>query len=125
MNEGFRVEGNTIHFPDKGIVFRYPIEEYLVFAQAIIIRLHLPDPRAHPEAKVGSAKYSEICRNVYGISREGEILWRVESGESFLADDPIVGMNREGENVGLVSWGGVLLIKDVRTGETISAKLVR
>ena len=68
MNEGFHVEGKSIHFKDKSILFRYPIDEYLVFAQAVIIRLHLPDPRAHPDTRVGTERYSDICRNVYGVS---------------------------------------------------------
>ena len=73
----------------------------------LVVRLDVPP----------GARFNE---NVFGVDREGRILWQVPRRPYAYADSPYTGMEPKNDRVVLLNWDGLQLSVACRTGHVLA-----
>lgn len=94
------------------VTFDWPIKEALEVGDLLVIRTESPP------------KHIDNC-NVYGVSSDGNVAWRVQPIATVHEDSPFVSLSHQGENVALTNWDGMEVIVEARTGEEVSRRFRR
>jgi len=106
----YRVDGQKLLIMRSGseqaLSFAWPIAQVLEFPDILVVRTE-PAPKACDN------------ENVYGVSPEGRVVWRVGPRKYVYGDSPFTGLIRVGEKVKLFNWDGLELILDPRSGAVI------
>ncbi len=89
------------------VQFDSPIAEVLDFDGVMVVR---------------TRPTSASNENVYGISADGRIIWKVGSRRYAYEQSPYTAIRREGANVRLFNWDGLELIVDPSTGRELSVE---
>ena len=90
--------------------FEYPIEQVLCFETMVVVRLKSP---------------AGVNENVFGVSTEGQIVWRVPKLKYPYEDSPFTGVSEEDGMARLFNWCGLDLWLDPATGEIIKERFSR
>lgn len=107
-NDSFTVRGTDIIFaPDSKTSFDYPVASVVEFDDFVVVLLDVPPDQSHNE-------------NVYGVSREGNVLWQVPPRKHVYANSPYTYAERKGDSVFLSNWDGLELTVDAATGVILS-----
>lgn len=111
--EAFKISDACIAFKGGGTArFRFPIAEALMFDDIAVVRLDLPPGQIFNE-------------NVYGLNRDGRIVWQVPARTYVYEDSPYVNLARAGAHVILTNWDGMELALDPASGQILSERETR
>lgn len=91
----------------KSVTFKYNIAEVAILEGIIIVRLDVPPGRIMNE-------------NIYGVSKDGNILWQISKLGHIYGDSPYTGMTRRGDKFTIYNWDGLDVTIDPYTGEILS-----
>lgn len=91
---------------EKIVIFDFPIRQVVQFRNCYVVRI---------EPSVGEI-YNE---NVFGISKEGRILWQIEPIAHIYEDSPYTGIGQVNDSVKLSNWDGTDLTVNPATGDVI------
>ena len=109
MDEGtVIVAGPNLIFPNGKILrLEFGVEALVDFGDVIVVCLDVPP-------------YVSYDENVFGIAKDGSILWRIKPLRNAKGDSVrmrYVGCGRDGVFARVNRWDGVLAFLDPRTGE--------
>lgn len=103
----------------KKVSFKYPISDVVLANEVLVVMLNVPSTKIFNE-------------NVYGVSRQGKILWQVEKTASVSNNNPYVGihitpsMQKHGEKfIKLNKWDGVTNEIRPETGKILSSRFTK
>ena len=103
----FQVEGHTLIFHGgHRRKFADVIAEAIDFDDLVVVRLGTEAQRSN--------------ENVYGVDRQGNLLWQIPKRSHSSAHSPYVGIYRHGPHVEAFNWDGQNLIIHPRTGLVMS-----
>jgi hypothetical protein len=88
------------------IEFPYEIDEVEKFENSLVVLLDIPMGIIFNE-------------NVFGVSAEGKVIWKIEKMSYVYDDSPFTGMGKEGNYVKLSNWGDIDLLVNPNTGEIV------
>ncbi len=109
----FAIERERILFDNgKEIAFAQTITKALDFGNAIVIMLDVPQGTIFNE-------------NVYGIDRDGNILWQVSKEKYVYEDSPYTDIQLAGNAVVLYNWDGLRLSVEPATGRILKKEYGR
>lgn len=97
MSENYQIDGSELRFATGNTVtFDYPVLEVVEFPSSMVVVLNVPPKVNYP-------------LNVFGLTQNGKILWRITSLPRVGAS-PYVGLIRRSEDrVRLANWDGMLV----------------
>lgn len=112
--KSYQIEGKSLTFASSGatIDFDCPVAEVLPYGDVYVVRIE-PEP-GHI-----------MNENVFGIHRNGRILWRIEKKKHVYDDSPYMGIYRHGETVHAGNLDGDVLVIDPGTGRIIEVKFTK
>lgn len=112
-DEAFSISQNCIAFENGATAtFPLPVAQALSFDDVAVARLDVPHGQIFNE-------------NVYGLSRDGQIIWQVPARTHVYEDSPYVNLARTGGRVILTNWDGMELTLDPATGQILAERETR
>ncbi len=109
----YNVLDNKIIFQNgKEVAFDYPIGETLDFQDVIVLRLKLPLEVIFNE-------------NVFGLSRDGKILWQISKQKHIDEDSPYTQLSYQNNKAGLYNWDASLYIVEPFSGKVIEERFLK
>src|SRR5438105_1545348 len=106
----WKIYGKRIVAPNRSVAeFEFPVKETVDVGAVLVVLLDVPPDKVMSE-------------NVFGVSKNGEILWQIERVPEIAADSASVytGIFGHDENiVCLGNWIGVAAEVDARNGKVI------
>lgn len=96
----------------KVVSFPYPVSKALEFDDTVVVMLNIPQ----------GARLNE---NVFGVSKDGTILWQIKEQPSPYPDSPYLDLNREGHNAQIGNWSGMEYVVEPKTGKILSEQYTK
>lgn len=102
--DSFTARGTDLVFASgQKASFKYPVASVVEFDDVLVVMLDVPPNARHNE-------------NVYGVSREGQVLWQIQPRLHVYADSPYTYVGRQGDSAALSNWDGLELTVNAETG---------
>jgi len=93
MLQPYRIEGNVLQLGEGASVsFEYPIKAVISFGEVLVVLVLAP---------IGGPIYNQ---NVFGVSRQGHILWQVPGFDWQKGDSPYMDIHKDKD--GKLVWLG-------------------
>jgi len=108
-NLNFEINGKSLIVSGKSIKFPLDIKQVEVFPNSFVVRLEVPTNFVFNE-------------NIFGVSKDGMILWQIEKLTYVYSNSPYTGMLREKNFIKLFNWDGKNLIVNPDNGKIIEVE---
>ena len=110
--EPYYLRDNVLHCASgASVTFEYPIRQVLDYNDVFVVLVRSP---------IGGAIYNE---NVFGVSKRGEIVWRVPRFEWVKGNSPYTEMHKSGDLVRLWNYRCTNIFLDPLTGRFIREEM--
>jgi hypothetical protein len=107
---GFRIEeGKLLMDTGKAVSFKYPVYKAIGFDDVVVVMLLIQS----------GGRFNE---NVFGVSREGELIWQVPEKGHVYESSPYTNIGRDGDKVLLANFDGLQLTVDPPTGKILDER---
>ncbi len=109
----FTIEAEKMMLSSGEIIsFPYPVQKAIEFDHTIVVMLDAPP----------GTRYNE---NVFGIDRNGNVVWQIEKRPSPYPDTAYLNLNRAGDNAKLNNYDGSELIVEPHTGKILEERYTK
>src|SRR5262245_17764340 len=107
MSMSYIIKKNRLEFSSgQTVKFKCPIVEEVSFGDVVVVRLEIPIRAISNE-------------NVFGVSDKGQIIWQVPPEPREPKQSPFIKIRRDGDQVRLNNWDGMIYQLDPKTGQVI------
>lgn len=107
-NDPIKFDKKKLILSAKNVEFEVPIADVLAFDEIVVVLLE-----------------QSVDENVYGLNRDGKIIWRIQKEKFPHGVNSYVNMWREGENLGLGNFTGYTITADPRTGKILKKEFTK